>query len=140
MSVGRTLKTGLILGALWLVLAFGAVMLVPRGATRQVAAAPPAEPPITVDEVVATVLSYVENERPDDLLIQVDDGVWAKRSNYFGIAVGGTVYYYAVFPHASFDPLSRGAVSMDQVRIIRTVGAPGFRIIIYVIRASGREL
>ncbi len=140
MSVGWTLKIGAILGVVWLALALGVVMVLPQGAARPAAAAPPAESPITVEEVVATVLSYVENERPDDPLVQVADGVWAKRSNYFGITIGGTVYYYALFPHASFDPLSRGAVSRDQVRIVRTLGESGFRIIIYVIRAPGRDL
>jgi hypothetical protein len=92
------------------------------------------------EDVVATVLSYVESERPDDPLIQVDDGVWVKHSNYYGMTIGGAVYYYALLPHASFDPRSRGVVTVDQVQVIHDLDDPGFRIIIYTITSPAHNV
>lgn len=136
----RQLRVWAVLGLVVLGLALVVPVTLPRGAAQPVAAAPPADSTLTEQDVIATVLSYVESERPDDPLIQVDDGVWVKRSNYSGVTIGRTVYYYALLPHASFDPLSRGLVSADQVQVIHVLDYAEFRILIYVVTGPARSL
>jgi len=130
---GRQRQVWAILGLVLLGAVLSVLVALPRHEPQPVAAAQPSASPPTEEDIVTTILSYVDSERPDDPLIQVDDGVWVKRSNYQGVTIGSVVYYYALLPHASFDPLSRGAVSADQVQIIRILDDPGFRILIYTI-------
>jgi hypothetical protein len=69
-------------------------------------------------EELSLVLSYATSMRPDDALIQVRPGVFAKRSNVAGIVIGGRVVYYDVFPHQSYGPLRSGKVTGPEIQVL----------------------
>ena len=85
------------------------------------------------EEAVRLVVDYAIHMKEDDPLIKLAPGVWVKRSNAFGVTVDGTVYYYQMSPHASFDPVSRGVIPPDHVRILDVIEAQGIRIVIYIL-------
>ena len=103
------------------------------GGLSRVGLAAPNEVIVTRSDVVSRVLAYADGMQPDDRLIQVQEGVWVKASNYYGVAIGGVRYYYAIGPHASFDPLSRGVVSRAQIQVVYEDRSPEFDLLIYVI-------
>jgi hypothetical protein len=78
-----------------------------------------------------TVLSYARSMRPDDDLVQVRPGVFAKRSNVEGVEVGGTRAYYDIASHQSFDPLSTGKLAESQISVIGREAQNGFLILVY---------
>src|SRR5207249_4064580 len=47
---------------------------------------------------IDAVLSYAQQMRPDDALVQVRPGVFAKRSNVQGVQAGGRTVYYDLAP------------------------------------------
>jgi hypothetical protein len=53
-----------------------------------------------------------------DPLIALSPERSARASNLRGFEHGGAVYYYYVEGGANFDPLSRGAVSRDEIEIL----------------------
>ncbi len=89
------------------------------------------------DEVTRIILSYLDDNRPDDPLVEVRSGVWAKSSNYHGVMIGGTCYYYALLPDQSFDPLSRGAVGPGDIQIVREIHDVDSTVIIYTLARPG---
>ncbi len=97
-------------------------------ATPRTAAAGPTFSPSDVE----SVLAYARSMRPDDELVQVRPGVFAKRSNVEGVDVGGTRLYYDIASHQSFDPLSSGKVAESQVRVVGREAQNGFLILVYV--------
>lgn len=95
---------------------------------------PVVEVPSEGDADVAVVITgYVEGQFGDDPLVQLEENVWVKSSNYYGVEINGVVYYYCLFPHASFDPLCRGEVGWEAVRAWTVISEPEFTIIIYTI-------
>lgn len=116
--------------------AVGASMALPHQATRAIVPDRATRQPANRADLTSTILSYIENEREDDPLVQVSGGIWAKRSNVEGISINGTRYYYALLPHASFDPLSRGQVSLDDIQIVQEIREGEFTILIYTIRQA----
>lgn len=69
-----------------------------------------------------------------DPLITTPDGHQVKSSNYNGVMIGGVVYYYSLAPHISYDPLSRGEVTMNQIVVKERIEADeGFPILVYTI-------
>jgi hypothetical protein len=88
---------------------------------------------VPADRVTRTILAYLEDSWSDDPLIEVQSGVWVKSSNYYGVTIAGAVYYYAMTSHQSFDPLSRGVVTLDAVEIVREIHDGEFTVIIYTI-------
>ncbi|MFQ6057980.1 MAG: hypothetical protein ACE5MB_03745 [Anaerolineae bacterium] len=119
----------------WLLLGLGAV------ATLGGCGSPPDFPSPVVEashlgrssDFAEVVMAYVEGRRGDDPLVQLDENVWVKSSNYYGVRIDGVVYYYCLLPHASFDPLSRGEVDREAVRVRKVISEPEFTIIIYTI-------
>jgi len=107
-------------------------MTLPRYPTRAIVPDKPIKS-VPIQPLSQIILSYIENEREDDPVIQIKAGVWAKRSNVEGISIDGIRYYYAILPHASFDPLSRGEVSLDDIHIVQEITEGDFKIIIYTI-------
>jgi hypothetical protein len=81
----------------------------------------------------AVILGYLDQERGDDPLVQVSGQVWAKASNFNGVVIGGQVFYYRLLPHASFDPLGRGAVSERDVVVWQVIEDGEFTIVIYTL-------
>lgn len=96
----------------------------------------PAEPLPARPDPAAIVMEYVDGRRTDPLL-QLDDFVWVKASNYRGVEIDGQTYYYRLAPHASFDPLSRGAVDERTVRIWKLIRDTEFTVIIYTLEMPG---
>jgi hypothetical protein len=86
------------------------------------------------DDVATVIMGYVEGQSKDDPLVELEENVWVKSSNYHGVEINGVVYYYCLFPHASFDPLCRGEVGREAVRTWKVIGEPEFTIIIYTIK------
>ena len=79
--------------------------------------------------------SFIGTLRPDDPLITLAIGVQVKRSNYYGINLDGTTYYYDLRPHQSFDPLSRGEISPEKASIVyRETDDPEFPFTIYTVQ------
>ncbi|HEU5316331.1 MAG TPA: hypothetical protein VFX49_09495 [Chloroflexota bacterium] len=83
---------------------------------------------------VERVLAYARSMQPDDTLIQVRPGVFAKRSNVEGIDVGGTRVYYDVASHQSFGPLRAGTVRESDVTVVGREATNGFLIVVYTKR------
>lgn len=120
----------------WLAVSLGAVAVAALGGCGL-----PVEPPspaVAADaggdaDVATVVMAYVESQRENDPLVQLGEEVWVKSSNYYGVEINGVVYYYCLFPHASFDPLCRGEVGREAVRVWKVISEPEFTIIIYTI-------
>jgi hypothetical protein len=81
---------------------------------------------------VERVLTYARSMQPDDALIQVRPGVFAKRSNVEGIDVGGVRVYYDIASHQSFGPLRAGKLRESDVEVIGREAQNGFLIVVYV--------
>lgn len=103
------------------------------------APSPPLPPPASP---AGEVLSYATTWRGPalDPLITLPSGVQVKSSNYRGVVIDGVTYYYNLAPHASYDPLARGVMSIDQVQIVAVVGDPPDRVLIYTRKPTpGRQ-
>jgi hypothetical protein len=85
---------------------------------------------------VSEVLSYVTTWRgaAEDPVITLAPGLPVKSSNYRGVRLGGTLYYYNLAPRQSYDPLARGAVTADQIQIVAVVGDPPNRVMVYSLK------
>jgi len=113
--------------------------LAPRAAARNVggpvvaSVAPNSDP-------IAVILSYADREQGlDDPLVQIDDQIWAKSSNVYGVAIGAQVFYYQLVGDTSFDPLSRGTVAPSEVVFFwRTIDDDAGDIIIYLLGPAAR--
>ncbi len=77
------------------------------------------------------VLSYARAMQPDDTLVQVRPGVFAKHSNVHGVQINGTTYYYDVASHQSFGPLRSGALTESQITVVGREAQPNFLIVVY---------
>jgi hypothetical protein len=80
---------------------------------------------------VETVLTYARTMQPDDVLVQVRPGVFAKRSNVEGIDIAGRTVYYDVLPHQSFGPLRSGTLTEPQVTVHAREVTGGFVVLVY---------
>ncbi|HEX2037101.1 MAG TPA: hypothetical protein VHS99_23215, partial [Chloroflexota bacterium] len=83
---------------------------------------------------VEHVLSYVDQHRDDDPLIEVRPGVMAKRSNVQGVQVNGRTVYYDLVSHQSFGPLRSGKVKEAEVDILARDGMGSFAVVVYSLR------
>ena len=77
------------------------------------------------------ILSYARAMQPDDALVQVRPGVFAKFSNVHGVTLNGTTYYYDIASHQSFGPLRSGTLAESQVNLIARESQPNFLLLIY---------
>ena len=71
-----------------------------------------------------------------DPLIVLPSGARVKSSNYQGVQIDGTTYYYNLAPRASFDPLARGVVTTDEIAVIAVVGDAPNRVMIYTLKKN----
>jgi hypothetical protein len=79
------------------------------------------------------VLQRINGTVPDPL-IDVGSGVSARTSNLRGFTLDGVTYYYYLEGKPGFDPLSRGAVSRDQVEIVLRDSSGPTPLVIYILR------
>jgi hypothetical protein len=82
----------------------------------------------------AEVLSYADGMRPDDALVQVRPGVFAKRSNAQGLRVAGRTVYYDIYPHQSFGPLRTGKVTERDVTVLARSVEGDALVLIYALK------
>ena len=82
-------------------------------------------------EQLEHVLGYARAMRPDDSLVQVRPGVFAKHSNVHGVTMNGTTYYYDIASHQSFGPLRSGAVTESQISVVGREAQPNFLVLVY---------
>ena len=68
-----------------------------------------------------------------DPSITLANGLKVKSSNYRGVRIGGTTYYYSLSPRPSYDPLARGEVTSDQINVVVIRGDYPNRVMIYTI-------
>ena len=83
---------------------------------------------------IQTVISYAGNVQPDDTLVQVRPGVFAKRSNVEGVKVNGTTVYYDIVPHQSYGPLRSGKLSEAQVTIHARESTGSALVLVYTAK------
>lgn len=100
-------------------------------AAERIAAVNGAAAPVLSPAQVEHVLTYARAMQPDDSLVQVRPGVFAKRSNVEGVLVDGKTVYYDVLPHQSFGPLRAGQVTEQQVHILSREAQNGFVVLVY---------
>ncbi|HET7769006.1 MAG TPA: hypothetical protein VFN74_09530 [Chloroflexota bacterium] len=93
-------------------------------------AAPVAPAQLSPDQL-EHVLSYARAMQPDDELVQVRPGVFAKRSNVHGVTIDGRTYFYDVAAHQSFGPLRAGTLTESQVTVLAREAQPNFLILVY---------
>lgn len=86
------------------------------------------------EKIVQRVLEYAKTEKENDPFIEIEPNLWIKQSNYEGVKIGGIVYYYSLFPHMSYDPVSRGEISVEEIEIIYIEDDQDFSIAIYTAK------
>jgi hypothetical protein len=99
-------------------------------AVTRTAPAGGAAAPLTAAER-ARVLAYADGLRPDDPLVEVRPGVWAKQSNVAGVRLDGRTVYYDLLGHQSFGPWRRGQVGEADVVVLARAGPEPVRIVVY---------
>lgn len=80
------------------------------------------------------MLSYARGLRPDDPLVEVRPGVFAKRSNREGIVLNGRTVYYDVIPDQSFGPLRTGRLAAADVTLLARIDAGRALVLLYTQR------
>lgn len=81
----------------------------------------PSATPLAASAEIAPVQQAVRDRiggAVHDPLIALSPERSARASNLRGFEHGGAVYYYYVEGGANFDPLSRGAVTRDEIEIL----------------------
>ena len=81
----------------------------------------PLRAPLAQARDYATIRAAIQarlNGSIDDPLIGVAPGVTARLSNVGGFTLNGYTYYYYREGQPGFDPLSRGAITPDQVELV----------------------
>jgi hypothetical protein len=105
----------------------------PAGAPEATRAAPAGAAPLTAAER-ARVRAYADGLRPDDPLVEVRPGVWAKRSDVEGVRLDGRTVYYDLLGHQSFGPWRRGQVGEADVVVVARAGAEPARMVVYALK------
>ena len=80
------------------------------------------------------MLAYADGLRPDDPLVEVRPGVWAKQSNVAGVRLEGRTVYYDLLGHQSFGPWRRGQVGEADVVVVARAGAEPARVVVYALK------
>ncbi|MEW6244713.1 MAG: hypothetical protein AB1497_10765 [Bacillota bacterium] len=74
-------------------------------------------PAYSSPDPIHTVILYADNLLPSDSIIDIN-GLPVKNSNYSGVPVGRSVYYYCLAPHSCFCPVCRGEPGRARVQFI----------------------
>ncbi|HVC33873.1 MAG TPA: hypothetical protein VNL16_10225 [Chloroflexota bacterium] len=134
-GIGRVVRivvAGLVMAAASLLIAFATGLVQARVASPT--------PNVSPSSPVGQVLTYAGSWRGPgvDPLITLPSGAQVKASNYRGVWIGDTTYYYNLAPRASFDPLARGEVTADEVQVVAVVGDAPNRVMVYTLRAASK--
>ncbi|MEN9939136.1 MAG: hypothetical protein RLZZ387_5715 [Chloroflexota bacterium] len=99
----------------------------------------PARTPLTqagdAETLRAAVWSRLDGAVSDPV-IEVNPGVMVRSSVVRGFALGGVTYYYYFEGRTGFDPLSRGAVSQQQIEVLARDSNGERTLVIYRILSS----
>lgn len=119
-------------GAFWLFYAAEAVLIVLVLAA--ILGAIPSATPLTetqkLDTVRAAILSRLDGALSDPQ-IEVAPGILARSSQVRGIEFEGTIYYYYFEGQRSFDPLSRGMATPEQIELLLREEGGAAPLVIY---------
>lgn len=74
--------------------------------------------PTDKQQIIDLVMAYVNEEKENDPLIEIEPDIWVKQSNIEGVDINGTTYYYSLFPHMSYDPVAAGKLSVEEVEVL----------------------
>lgn len=86
------------------------------------------------ESVTDAVRRRITEWRPEsDPLITLEGGMQVKSSNYSGLEIEGTRYYYRPLHHVSHDPVTRG-VARDYVVVARLNPGTAWEVEIYRLR------
>jgi hypothetical protein len=99
----------------------------------------PLRAPLAQARDYATVRTAIQarlNGSIDDPLIGVAPGVTARLSNVGGFTLNGYTYYYYREGQPGFDPMSRGAITRDQVELVAYDEIDHARIVIYRVLSN----
>jgi len=101
----------------------------------------PARPPLTKAPdhalVREAVVARLSGATPDPLT-DVAPGVTVRSSNLRGFALNGVTYYYYLEGQSNADPLSRGALSPDQVAIVLRDTSGPVPLVVYTLLSKER--
>lgn len=90
-----------------------------------------------IDErIIYNIKSYAHQQLEHDLLIEYKPNLWVKNSNVNGIHIDNTTYYYSLYPHMSYDPLTRGDISTDDIDLLYEEQHHAYSIFIYTIKSE----
>ena len=101
----------------------------------------PAQAPLAQTSDFATVRSAVQahlSGTVDDPLIEVAPGVTARASSVGGFSLNGYTYYYYREGQPGFDPLSRSAITQEQVEMVSRDQFGLDTIVIYRVQSKER--
>ncbi len=108
--------------------------MLPRPSIQKPAAGVTGAAPALGGADLAHVLSYAQQMRADDTLVQVRPGIFAKRSNVQGVDVGGRTVFYDVMPHQSYGPLRAGRVSESGVDVLAREHVGDALVLVYTLK------
>lgn len=102
-------------------------------ATGLLSPASPVPAPVVSPPPVAQVLDYALGRRnsAEDPSMTLSTGLRVKSSNYRGVRIGDTTYYYNLAPRPSYDPLARGEVTAQDIHVVAVIGDPPNRVMVY---------
>ena len=86
--------------------------------------------PPSLDLVVKTVMAHADNVLPEDELLELN-GIWVKKSNYHGVALGDRTYLYCLAPHACNCPVCRGVLGPTAANRLHSDESTDFPMTIY---------
>lgn len=89
-----------------------------------------------IEKIKEEVLSYVSDTRDDDPFMEVGSNIFVKESNYKGITFNDQTYYYSLFPHMSYDPVTRGEFDREDVNVIYKDNHSDISVTIYTLKNS----
>ena len=101
----------------------------------------PAHAPLAQADDYATVRAAIEARLSgaiDDPPIEVAPGITTRSSNVSGFTLNNYTYYYYREGQPNFDPLSRGALSHDQVEFVSRSDLGHVSVVIYRVLSKDR--
>jgi len=101
----------------------------------------PARAPLAQTADYATVRAAIQarlSGAVDDPPVEVAPGISARTSNVGGFTLNGYTYYYYREGQPGFDPLSRGAITRDQVELVSREQIGREAIVIYRMPSKER--
>lgn len=89
------------------------------------------EQTVSTSDLIETVKRYAEQNVEEERMVEFEPGVWVKHSNIHGVRYEGETYYYSLWPHMSYDPVTRGDWSREEITIVYQEREGTHPIVIY---------